>query len=67
MEEKKDLLADLDIDNITEEEFLNKAVERIGDIQKTKNKLLTKDSFIKVFKFTGEFAKLRSKDIKKQS
>jgi len=44
---------------------LNKAVERIGEVKKTKNKTLEKDTFIKIFKFTGEFAKLKSKDIKK--
>ena len=53
------------MENITEDEFLNKAVEKIGTINKTKNKTLAKDSFIKIFKFTGEFAKLRSKDAKK--
>jgi len=43
---------------------LKLAVDRIGTINKTKNKTLAKDSFIKIFKFTGEFAKLKSKDIK---
>jgi hypothetical protein len=62
---KEDLLEGIDLETITEEEFLDKAVERIGTIQKTKNKTLSKDSFVKIFKFTGEFAKLRSKDIKK--
>jgi len=50
---------------MTEEEFLNIAVERIGPIEKTKNKTLTKDSFIKIFKFTGEFAKMKTKEIKR--
>jgi hypothetical protein len=62
---KEDLLEGINMDTITEDEFLDKAVERIGPIQKTKNKTLTKESFVKIFKFTGEFAKLRSKDIKK--
>ena len=62
---KEDLLKDMDMENITEDEFLSKAVERIGVINKTKNKTLAKDSFIKIFRFTGEFAKLRSKDVKK--
>lgn len=31
---------------------------------KTKNKTLTKDSFIKIFKYTGDFAKLKSKEVK---
>jgi len=50
---------------MTEEQFLDKAAELIGPLNKTKNKTLAKDSFIKVFKFTGEFAKLKSKDIKR--
>ena len=63
---KPDLLEGIDFDTITEDEFLEKAVEKIGKIEKTKNKTLAKDSFIKIFRFTGEFAKLRSKDVKKQ-
>jgi hypothetical protein len=43
---------------------LNKAVEKIGQIQKTKNKTLSKESFIKIFKYTGDYAKLKSRDIK---
>ena len=59
-------MKDMDMENITEDELMSKAVERIGVIKKTKNKTLSKDSFIKIFRFTGEFAKLRSKDVKKQ-
>lgn len=42
-----------------------KAIERIGTIVKTPNKTLSKDSFIRIFKYTGDFAKLRSKEVKK--
>lgn len=66
IEEKKDIMEDLNMATITEDEFLDKAIQKIGDIQKTKNKTLAKDSFIKVFRMTGEFAKLRSKEVKKQ-
>lgn len=52
------------MEGITEDEFLAKAVELIGPIVKTKNKTLSKDSFIKIFKYTGDFAKLKSKDQK---
>lgn len=55
----------IDIDTMTEDDFLDKAIAKIGELQKTKNKTLAKDSFIKVFKLTGEFAKLRSKEVKK--
>lgn len=55
------------METITEDEFLDKAVERIGPIEKTKTKTLSKDCFIRIFKFAGEFAKIKSKDIKKIS
>jgi hypothetical protein len=55
------------MDNITEEEFIAKAIEKIGPVQKTKNKTLSKDSFIKIFKYTGDFAKLKSRDIKSKA
>jgi hypothetical protein len=40
-------------------------VEIIGPLKKTKNKTLERESFMKVFKFTGEFAKFKSKAGKK--
>jgi len=51
---------DIDLTNITEDEFVIKACELIGEIKKNDNKTLSKDSFIKIFKYTGDFAKLRS-------
>jgi len=59
---------EIDINNgITEEAFVEKAVELIGEIKKNENKTLHKDTFIKIFKYTGDFAKLRSSDIKKKA
>lgn len=55
---------DIDLAAVTEEEFIAKAVELIGEIKKTESKTLQKDSFIKIFKYTGDFAKIRSKGIK---
>lgn len=55
----------IDLDNITDDEFLTKALEKIGKVEKTKSKTLAKDTFIKIFKYTGDFAKLRSKELKK--
>lgn len=52
---------------MTEDAFVIKAVELIGDIKKNDNKTLTKDTFIKIFKYTGDFAKLRSKDLKQKA
>ena len=54
-------------ENISEEEFLEKAIEIIGPIKKTQRKTLEKDSFIKVFKYTGDFAKLKNKGMKKHA
>ena len=57
-------IEEIDITNMTEEEFLEKAIEHIGEVKKNENKTLSKDSFIKIFKYTGDFAKLRSKGMK---
>lgn len=61
---KANQIENINLENISEEEFLNQVVEKIGTVQKSKNKTLAKDTFIKIFKYTGDFAKLRSKDIK---
>ena len=55
---------EIDLTDISEADFLKKAVELTGEIKKNDNKTLTKDSFIKIFKYAGDFAKLRSKGIK---
>jgi len=60
-------IEDIDIANVTEEEFLEKAIESIGEVKKNDNKTLTKDTFIRIFKYTGDFAKLRSKGIKAEA
>ena len=68
LEEKKTTeLESINLENITEDEFLNQAVSKIGAIQKTPSKTLSKESFIKIFKYTGDFAKLRSKEVKKKA
>jgi hypothetical protein len=51
--------------NLSEEEFLSAAVVAIGSLKKTNKKTLEKDSFIKVFKYMGDFAKLKNRDMKK--
>lgn len=58
---------EIDIANLTEEEFVEKAVALIGEIKKNEsnNKTLSKDCFIKIFKYTGDYAKLRSQTLKK--
>lgn len=66
LEEKKGTELETIPLDISEEEFLNKAAEKIGTIQKA-GKTLSKDSFIKIFKYTGDFAKLKSKELKKKA
>jgi hypothetical protein len=66
-EDVKPLVENIDLEGITEEEFLNKAVEKIGTIQKTPQKTLTKECFIKIFKYTGDFAKLKSREAKSKA
>ena len=57
-------IEEIDITNMTEEEFLESAITNIGEVKKNENKTLQKDTFIRIFKYTGDFAKLRSKGIK---
>lgn len=57
-------IEEIDIADISEEAFVEKALEKIGEVKKNDNKTLQKDTFIKIFKYTGDFAKLRSKGIK---
>lgn len=58
---------EIDVANISEDDFVKKAVELIGDVKKNEgnNKVLSKDCFIRIFKYTGDFAKLRSQALKK--
>ena len=60
-------LEDIDLSDISEKDFLRKAVDLIGPLKKTPNKTLAKDSFIKVFKYQNDFAKLRAKDVKQKA
>lgn len=61
---KSQQVENIDTENITEEEYLEKAVEKIMPVQKTPNKTLAKDSFIKIFKYTGDYAKIKSRELK---
>jgi hypothetical protein len=66
-DDNKTSLAVIATDGISEEEFLEKAIAAIGPVKKTNRKTLDKDSFIKVFKYTGDFAKLKNKEMKKNA
>ena len=63
-EEVEQKMETIDLEGLTEEQYLDKAVELIGPIKKTPQKTLHKDSFIKIFKYTGDFAKMKAKDSK---
>ena len=55
---------DIDSKDMSEEQFLEKAKELIGEVQKNDAKMLKKDSFIKIFKYSGDFSKMRQGDLK---
>ena len=50
--------------DVSEEEFLIQAIAAIGPLKKTNRKTLEKESFIKVFKYTGDFAKMKNQAMK---
>ena len=58
-------LPELDANELGEEGFVKAAVEAIGEVKKTPGKTLEKETFIKVFKYTGDFAKFKNKELKK--
>lgn len=58
---------EIDISDITEDAFVEKVAELVGEVKKNENKTLQKETFIKIFKYTGDFAKLRSKGVKQQA
>ena len=66
-EDNKTNLPTINTEGISEEEFLEKAIVAIGPIKKTARKTLDKDSFIKVFKYAGDFAKLKNKEVKQHA
>lgn len=66
-EEKKVEFEAIPTENISEEEFISKAVAAIGELKKTPKKTLDKDSFIKVFRYTGDFAKMKGRELKKKA
>jgi len=53
--------------SLPDEEYLAKAVELVGTIQKNENKTFKKDSFIKIFKYSGDYAKGKQVDLKKKA
>ena len=58
---------EIDYKDMTEEQFLEKAKELIGELQKDDKKLLKKDSFIKIFKYSGDYSKMRQKGMKQEA
>lgn len=52
---------------LPEDQFLDKALEAIGPLKKTPRKTLEKESFIKVFKYMGDFNKMKTRELKKNA
>lgn len=57
----------IDTTDIDEEGFLKAAIDAIGSVTKAADKTLDKDTFIKVFKYTGDFAKFKNTELKKEA
>lgn len=51
----------------SESEFFKEAIEQIGEVKRTPAGTLQKDCFIKVFKYTAQLAKLKTRAIKLES
>ena len=63
-EDSKTDLANIEAEGLDEEAFLKAAVEAIGEVKKTPQNTLDQKSFIKVFKYTGDFAKFKNQNMK---
>jgi len=58
-------MKELDLAGFSDEEFLKAVSEEMLPLKKNPNGTLQKESFIKVFKYCGDYAKLKTKDAKK--
>jgi len=52
---------------MSDSDYLQKSAQIIGPVKKIQHNLLAKDTFIRVFKYTGDFAKLKSADLKRKA
>ena len=66
-EDQKSDMPDIPTEGIDEEGFLKAAVDNIGEVRKTPQKTLEKETFVKVFKYTGDFAKFKNQEFKRQA
>lgn len=58
---------DIDPTGLTEDQFMAKAIEKIGEIEKNENKTFKKDTVIRMFKYCGDFSNFRQGDMKQQA
>ena len=58
---------DIDSTGMTEDQYMAKAIELIGTIEKNDNKTFKKDTVIKMFKYCGDFSNFRQGDLKQES
>jgi len=66
-DDNKSDLTNIETEGLDEEGFLKAAVEAIGEVQKTSQNTLDQKSFIKVFKYTGDFAKFKNQSLKQEA
>ena len=64
-EDAKSELPNIVAADLDDEGFLKATIDAIGTVTKTPKKTLDKDTFIKVFKYTGEFAKFKNAEMKR--
>ena len=64
-EDAKSELPNIVATDLDDEGFLKATIDAIGTVTKTPKKTLDKDTFIKVFKYTGEFAKFKNAEMKR--
>jgi len=57
----------VDYAKMSEEEYVAKAIELIGEVQKNENKTLKKDSLLKIFKYAGDFAQMKQGSAKSEA
>jgi len=51
---------------VSEDDYVKQSIEAIGEVKKN-GKILDKDTFVKIFKYTGDYAKFKNQEIKKKA
>jgi hypothetical protein len=59
-------LKNIPMEGVSEEDYVKQSIEAIGEVKKS-GKILEKETFVKIFKYTGDFAKFKNQEIKKKA